>query len=161
MGTDATSTSRVRLRDVIDADLPVFFAQQCEPEAIRMAAFPSRDRAAFMAHWSRIRRDAAVTIRTILVDDHVAGNILSWQWNGKPLVGYWLGQSDSGRGVATAALRAFLEVFKPRPVYARVARQNVASIRVLEKCGFTICSDETEAFEPPGDGVEEFVLKLA
>ena len=95
------------------------------------------------------------------MDDHVAGNVLSWQWNEKPLVGYWVGRSFWGRGVATAALRAFLAMFKPRPVYARVSRQNVASIRVLEKCGFTICSAETDALEPAGDGVEEFVLKLA
>ena len=151
----------VRLRPVIDTDLPMFFDHQCEPEAVRMAAFPSRDRAAFMTHWSKIRRDTGVTIRTILVDDQVAGSILSWQWNGRPLVGYWVGRSFWNRGVATAALRAFLDVFKPRPAYARVSRQNVASIRVLEKCGFTICSEETDALERPGDGVEELVLKLA
>ena len=49
---------------------------------------------------------------------------------------------------------------KARPVYAHVAKQNIASIRVLEKCGFTICGEEMESCVPPSDGVEELVFKL-
>ena len=41
----------VTLRDVTEADLPIFYEQQLDPEATQMAAFPSRDRDAFMAHW--------------------------------------------------------------------------------------------------------------
>jgi len=37
------------LRDVIDSDVPIFFAHQRDPEATSMAAFPARDRAAFDA----------------------------------------------------------------------------------------------------------------
>src|SRR5690606_18859114 len=42
----------VRLRDVEPDDLPVFYAHQRDAEAARMAGFPSRDRAAFDAHWA-------------------------------------------------------------------------------------------------------------
>jgi hypothetical protein len=39
------------LRNVTDEDLPIFFEHQRDPEALRMAAFPSRERDAFMIHW--------------------------------------------------------------------------------------------------------------
>src|SRR5438874_7426039 len=44
----------VTLREVTKEDLPTFFEHQLDAEATRMAAFPSRDRDAFMAHWARI-----------------------------------------------------------------------------------------------------------
>src|SRR5205085_7095250 len=43
---------RVALRPVRESDLPVLFEHQADPEAARMAAFPSRDRQAFIAHWA-------------------------------------------------------------------------------------------------------------
>jgi len=51
------STRDVVLRDVTEADLPILFDQQLDPEANRMAAFPARDRDAFMAHWTKIMAD--------------------------------------------------------------------------------------------------------
>src|SRR4029077_2832758 len=44
----------VTLREVTQEDLPIFFEHQLDAEATRMAAFPSRDHEAFMAHWARI-----------------------------------------------------------------------------------------------------------
>jgi|GEM_PF-5623469 len=35
--------STVSLRDVTESDLPIFFAHQLDPEAVRMAAFPVRN----------------------------------------------------------------------------------------------------------------------
>ena len=46
---------KVILRDVIDSDLPTFFEHQRDPEAVRMAAFRSRDHEAFMTHWAKLR----------------------------------------------------------------------------------------------------------
>jgi hypothetical protein len=43
-------TRDVQLRDVREADLPVFFEHQLDPEATRMAAFPARDREPITAH---------------------------------------------------------------------------------------------------------------
>jgi hypothetical protein len=39
---------------VTQEDLPIFFEHHLDAEATRMAAFPSRDRDAFMAHWAKI-----------------------------------------------------------------------------------------------------------
>ena len=66
-----TSGVRVLLRDVTGADLPVFFEQQLDPEATHMAAFPARDRDAFMAHWTKILTNESVVTRAITVNGEV------------------------------------------------------------------------------------------
>src|SRR5438093_788655 len=123
-----------------------------------MAAFLPRDWDAFMAHWKKIMSDATVTIRAILLDGRIAGNIVSFDRSNKRLVGYWLGQNCWGKGVATRALAEFLSHDSTRPLYAHVAKHNLGSIRVLEKCGFTICGEEKiiDAF----GAVEEWILRL-
>jgi RimJ/RimL family protein N-acetyltransferase len=131
-------SGEVRLRGVTEDDLPAFFEHQWDPEASRMAAFPPRDRDAFMAHWTTILRDASVVARTVLLDGEVTGNVVAFDYEGRREVGYWIGRAFWGKGVATGALRAFLAEVTERPIYAGVAEANVASKRVLEKCGFTI-----------------------
>jgi len=143
-------TNDVHLRDVIESDLPAFYEQQLDPDATQMAAFPSRNREAFMAHWTKILRDDTNTLMTILFDGQVAGNIVSWQQGDEREVGYWLGKEYWGKGIATRALAEFLEQVTTRPLYAHVVKHNIASIRVLEKCGFTRY----------GEDGEEFILKL-
>lgn len=147
-------TGGVQLRDVIEADLPVFYQHQLDPEANRMAAFTARDRDAFMAHWAGILRDDSVMAKTVLFDEQVAGNVVSFDLEGQRLVGYWIGKRHWGKGVATRALSTFLELDTARPLHARVAASNVASIRVLEKCGFAV------AGRVKAGGVEELSLEL-
>ena len=148
---------RVRLRSVEPADLPIFFRHQLDPDSTRMAAFPSRDRASFDAHWEKniLGNPDAIT-RTILVDDEVAGNIGSWPQEGARLVGYWIGRDYWGKGVATHALADFLHVVTDRPLRAHVAKHNIGSIRVLEKCGFSV----EQNVEVANDDVVELVLIL-
>jgi RimJ/RimL family protein N-acetyltransferase len=66
----------VRLRPVTEDDLPIFFEHQRDPVANRMAAFPPRERNAFMTHWDSILRDASGVVRTIELDGDVAGNVV-------------------------------------------------------------------------------------
>ena len=147
------------LRDVTEADLPIFFEQQLDTEATQMAAFPSRDRDAFMAHWKKIMGNENVTVRTILFEEHVAGNIVSWDQSGQREVGYWIGKKYWGKGIGTKALAEFLGYVKTRPLYAHVAKHNVASLRVLQKCGFVISGEDKFSNESGGE-IEEFLLKL-
>jgi len=148
---------RVLLRDVRDEDLPTLFEHQLDPEANRMANFAARDREAFMAHWAKILVDETVMARTVMHRDAVAGNVVSWTHDDERDVGYWIGREHWGKGVATAALSAFLAELDTRPLYAHVATRNVGSIRVLEKCGFERTGDGSS---PSGDGVDELLLKL-
>src|ERR1700704_388050 len=90
----------VTLREVTQEDLPIFFEHQLDAEATRMAAFPSRDRDAFMAHWARIMSNETGILNTILADDAVAGHVVYWEAAGEPNIGYWLRQTHLGEGVA-------------------------------------------------------------
>ena len=113
----------VTLRDVTEADLPVFFAFEQDPVANEMAAFPARDRDAFMKHWkTNILGNDTGRKRTILLDGEVVGNMLSWEQSGDRLVGYWIGRDYWGRGVATRALELFLVEVNERPL-PRVRRR--------------------------------------
>ena len=143
------------LREVVDADLPVFYEYERDPKASAMAAFPSRDRDAFMAHWVRtLANDSALTW-TIVCDGEVAGNIGCWEADGRRHVGYWIGREFWGRGLATEALAELVGIVDARPLHAEVVNTNVASIRVLEKCGFIQVATHVDA-----DGIEELVLEL-
>ncbi len=149
----------ITLREVAQEDLPIFFEHQLDAEATRMAAFPSRDRDAFMAHWAKIMRketNPTGILKTILADDTVAGNIVYWEAAGKPNIGYWLGKTHWGKGIASAALAQFLTKIESRPVYAHVAKHNFASIRVLQKCGFQLVPENVG----DGDDGEELVMEL-
>ena len=64
------------------------------------------------------------------------------------------------KGVATGALSEFLGHVQVRPMYARVVKDNIASLRVLEKCGFTICGEGKGFAYARGEEVEEFILRL-
>ncbi len=156
-------TSDVLLRDVTAGDLATLFEQQLDPEANYMAAFISRDpadRDAFMAHWARILGDETVIKQTILVGGQVAGSVVSFLHAGRREVGYWIGKDYWGRGIATRALTAFLRQVQARPLYAGVVKDNIASLRVLQKCGFTICGEDTGFAGARGMEVEEYSLVL-
>ncbi len=160
----AATSGEVLLRDVIAEDLPIFFEHQLDAEANHMAAFVAKDptdRDAFMAHWARNLGNDTGTIRTVLVDGQVAGHVLSYEESaGRPEVSYWIGKPYWGRGIATAALRAFLAQVVARPIYARAAKDHRASLRVLEKCGFRIVGEGEGFANARGREIEEFLLQL-
>ena len=155
---------KILLRNVIQTDLPIFFQQQLNPKANYMAAFTAKnpaDQTAFSAHWARILGDEDNITKTIVVDGQVAGYVASYEEEaGRTEVTYWLGKDFWGRGVATIALLEFLNVFKTRPVYARVAADNGASKKVLEKAGFTVCGSDRGFANARNAEIEEMVLEL-
>lgn len=127
----------MRLRDVEQADLEVFFEQEHDPEAVERSRFAPREREQFMTHWAtQILGDPTVFVQTVTVDSQVAGNLVAWWQDGKRFVGYWFGRDYWGRGVGTTALQLFLEVEKARPLYADPFEGNTGSVRLLERCGF-------------------------
>jgi RimJ/RimL family protein N-acetyltransferase len=143
------------------SDLDHFFEHQREPLAAEMAAFPRRERAAFLAHWDRILADPNVVARTILLETEVAGNVVCWQQAGKRLIGYWLGSQYWGRGVASHAVLAFVEIISARPLHAYVATHNLASIRVLQKAGFRLAGESRATAPTSGKAVDEFLYELS
>lgn len=151
----------IQLRDVIESDLPIFYEQQLDPEATQMAAFPSRNEEAFMSHWrDKVLANNSVRVKTILFNGEVAGNIVCFKQLGEREVGYWLGKEFWGKGIATRALEEFLKTIETRPLYAHVAKHNMRSKRVLEKCGFTIAGEDRFFSEIFGKNIDEYILIL-
>ena len=151
----------IQLRDVTESDLSIFYEQQLDPEATQMAAFPSRNKEAFMSHWKdKVLADDSVQVKTILFHGEVAGNIVCFEQLGEREVGYWLGKEFWNKGIATQALDEFLKTIETRPLYAHVAKHNIGSRRVLEKCGFTIVAEDRFFSEIFGKNIDEFILTL-
>lgn len=129
----------IRLRDVVDDDLEILLAYEHDPEAVARSRFVPREREAFLTHWrTRVLASPDSFVQAILVEGEVAGSIVAWDAadDGRRFTGYWLGRSFWGRGVGTAAMRAFLERERGRPLYADPHVGNTASCRLLERCGF-------------------------
>jgi len=152
------------LRDVIEDDLSIFFEQQLDTTANFMAAFTAKDpsdKAAFKAHWEKILNNEAIIKKTVIYRGNVAGHVSSFEQFGEREVSYWIGREYWGKGVATEALSQFLDCITIRPLYARAAKDNIASIRVLEKCGFEIKGEDKGYSNSRAEEVEEFILKLS
>ena len=83
------------LREVVEGDLPVFYEHQRDREAAAMAAFPSRERDVFMAHWAKtLANDSALTW-TVVSDGAGAGYIGCWEHDA--------GSSGTGSGESSGA----------------------------------------------------------
>ncbi|GAB1334926.1 GNAT family N-acetyltransferase [Streptomyces sp. E-15] len=152
----------IALRAVRDSDLAVIHRQMTDPEAVRMAAFGPEgapDRASFAAYWQRLR-DTSDVLRTVLADGKVAGTAAVYGAAGEREVTYWIDRAYWGRGVATAALRALLAEVPERPLYARAAADNAASLRVLQKCGFREAARARGFANARGREIDEVVLIL-
>ncbi|MBD5635711.1 MAG: GNAT family N-acetyltransferase, partial [Candidatus Eremiobacteraeota bacterium] len=155
------TVARVTLRDATEADVPIFFAHQLDPTANVMAAFTARDPSdanAFRSHWARMLADNRIVKKTIVEGSEVVGHLLSFEQSGRRSVGYWIAREHWGRGIATEALGLLLREVETRPLYARAATDNVASVRVLEKCGFRAIGAERSYSYARGTDVDEVLL---
>ena len=160
---DQRAPGEVLLRAVIASDLPIFFAQQLDPVAMRMAAFTAEDpddRAEFDAHLHRIRTAPDVNLKAVTVDGELAGTIASFAVGDDTEITYWFDRSWWGRGIATAAVRLLLDAVPVRPIMARAASDNAGSLAVLRKVGFREVGTEVAYATGRGREIEETVLRL-
>jgi len=128
-----------------------------------MAAFtradPS-DRAAFDAHYRRVRSDRDVAMHAIEEDGALAGMIASFTAEGERELTYWIDPARWGRGIASAAVEAFIRRETQRPLFARAAAGNVGSSTVLLRSGFRKVGEETSWAAGVGEEVLEHIYRL-
>lgn len=154
---------QISLRPVVEADLEAIYEQMKDPESVWMAAFTAEDpadRQAFLSHMSRLRDDPTVVQRVIDADGTFAGTIGCFRVDDQTEVTYWIDRALWGRGVASAALQSLLSVTPERPVFARAASDNAASLRVLEKAGFRRIGVDRGFARGRGEEIEETILRL-
>jgi len=153
----------ITLRPFADSDLDAVFSWESDPRAVEMAAFtradPS-DRSAFDAHYERVRGNPSNTLLAIEDDGELVGTIGSFTLHGDREVTYWISPARWGRGIASQALLALLELESTRPLFGRVASHNAASAKVLARAGFVEVGSETGFAAGIGAEVVERIFRL-
>ncbi|WP_221766297.1 GNAT family N-acetyltransferase [Hymenobacter metallilatus] len=115
---------------------------------------------AYREKYSRFLHDPTIHMHTILVDAVLAGSIAKFELHGNAEITYWLDRSFWGRGVATAALRSFLQLEPACPLTGRVAFDNFGSQKVLTNCGFHKVGTDTGFASARQAEIEEFIYQL-
>jgi len=153
----------IELRDLDDDDLDAIFEMMRDRTAVEMAAFTAADpddRDAFDAWIARERTASEVATYVVTENGGFAGTAALFSVEGDREVTYWIARHAWGRGVATEALRILISREAERPLFARVAAHNAASLAVLTKVGFTEVSRDIDFAPGVGREVEEIVLVL-
>ena len=151
------------LRPVIESDIPVFFAQQRNPEVHHMVGFGAKDpndEKAFTEKWMKILANPDLDTRAILLEGMIVGHVVSFVKEEKRQVGYLIDREHWGKGVATRAMELFLKDLSERPLYAGTAWDNLASMRILEKCGFVRVGTARSYGNARGCEIEEILWML-
>jgi len=150
------------LRPVTEADVPHFFEHSRDGEAMRMAP-PARAAAEwpeFAQRWNYIRSSDAFLCRSVIFGGEITGYIARFTQMEVLSVSFWFARRFWGKGLARQALGLFLEQVTERPLYARVASCNAASLRVLTSNRFNPIDTGSYFSATLGKDVEEVVLRL-
>lgn len=153
----------IDLRPLGDDDLDAVFEMMRDAESVRAAAFTAADpgdRVAFDQWMARNRASADCTQFVVTESGGFAGTAATFTAMGDREVTYWIARHAMGRGVATAALRLLISREAERPLFARAATHNLASIAVLQKTGFTEVSRDVAFAAGVGREIEEVVFAL-
>lgn len=158
------TNSHITLTETEIDDLNSFFEFQLDKEARYLAAFNSKnpnDKAAFIAKYAKLLTDPTVNMQTIKVNAEIAGRVSKFILDDKAEITYGINKKFWGKGIATPALKALLEMEQTRPIYSRVAFDNYGSRKVLEKCGFVQIGKDKGFANARKTEIEEFIFKLS
>ncbi|MCD2424169.1 GNAT family N-acetyltransferase [Niabella pedocola] len=155
--------NNIRLQPTVAADLERFFIFQLDKEAIHLAAFTPKDptdKEAYLNKYAKLLSEPTVHMRTIVVNNIIVGSISKFEIEGDAEITYWIDRGFWGKGIGTAVLKQFLALEKARPIFGRVAFDNIGSQRVLEKCGFVRIGKDKGFANARQAEIEEFIYKL-
>ena len=153
----------LQLKATTPTHLHTLFEFQRETEANYLAAFTSNDpndKNAYLKKWSNLLLNNSINCKTIIVNNAIVGSITKFEMDQKAEITYWIGKQYWGQGIASKALKQFLEMESTRPLYGRVAFDNYGSQKVLVKCDFEKIGTETGYANARGAEIEEHVYKL-
>lgn len=108
---------------------------------------------------AKVRSSPDITHRAITRDGRLVGSIAAFVVEGETEVTYWIDRAAWGRGIASRALELLVGLVATRPLHARAASDNVASLRVLQKAGFTIVGTENSYATGRNSQIEEALLR--
>lgn len=158
-----SSNPTITLRPTLLTDLEILFQFQTDKEAGYLAAFMPKDpndKEAYVSKYTKILQDPSVNNQTILLNQTIVGSIAKFIMEGDVELTYWIDKQYWGKGIASKALAMFLKLEPSRPVFGRVAFDNIASQKVLEKVGFLKIGVDKGFANARQKEIEEFIYKL-
>ncbi|WP_395626533.1 GNAT family N-acetyltransferase [Daejeonella sp.] len=129
----------IKLRPTQISDLDTLFQFQTDKEAGYLAAFMPKDptdKVAYLIKYTKLLVEPTVNNQTIVIDNIIVGSIAKFIMDGETEITYWIDKKFWGQGIATKALKIFVDIENSRPIFGRVVFDNFGSQKVLEKCGF-------------------------
>jgi len=153
----------IKLRPTEIADLDTLFEFQLDKEGGNLAAFmPNNyaDKSAYLDKFTKLLNDPTVNNQTIFVDNRIVGSVAKFFIQSDAEITYWIDRKFWGQGIATKALRKFIDIETTRPIFGRVAFDNFGSQKVLEKCGFIKIGSDNGFANARQTEIEEFIYKL-
>jgi RimJ/RimL family protein N-acetyltransferase len=145
------TTDRLRLRQLTVDDAEGMMATFSAPESLRFLNQPpvdAREKAVGMINWFNKLYDGHDCVNwgiTLLGDDQLIGMCGTYQWERSDRhidIGYHIQPAHWGKGYATEAARAIIrwcfDNLDVHRIQADCTDGNIASERVLLKCGFTV-----------------------
>lgn len=153
----------IELRKTTIDDLETLYVFQTDHESNWMAAFTSEnpnDKKAYMEKWTGIVKNPMISMQTIRLEDQILGSVIHFDVMEETNISYWIDRSYWGKGIATSALKMFVNYSVKRPLFARVAHDNYGSQKVLEKCEFQRIGRENGFANARKIEIEEFVYRL-
>ena len=163
MRTKYSKGTMIELAKTTLDDLETLFVFQSNKTGIWMAAFTAEDpsdKDFYMKKWTKIVEDPAIRMQTIRFENKIIGSVSHFDIMEETNVSYWIDQQYWGRGFATEGLKKFIEDTVKRPLFARVAYDNFASQKVLEKCGFKFIGKDKGFANARKMEIEEFIYKF-
>ena len=151
------------LRQTVIEDLEFLFKFQLDKDAINLAAFTPEDptnKSKYLGKYKKLIDDPTVNMQTITIDNIIVGSISKFEREGKSEITYWIDKAFWNKGIATKALKRFLTIEKTRPIFARVAFDNLASQKVLERSNFIKTGTDKGFANARQKEIEEFIYKL-
>lgn len=154
---------KLKLRPTEISDLDTLFQFQLDKEGGYMAAFMPKnhaDKTAYLIKFTKLLSDPTVNNQTILINNIIVGSIAKFEMENNSELTYWLDRNYWGRGIATKALKEFLIIETKRPIFGRVAFDNLGSQKVLEKCDFVKVGSGKGFANARQTEIEEFIYKI-
>ena len=144
-------------------DLNTLFQFQLDKEATYLAAFmatDSTDKTAYIERYIKYLTDPTINNQTIKLNGNIVGSVAKFMMKDEAEITYWIDKKFWGKGIATSALKIFLNIEIVRPIYARSAFDNFGSQRVLTKCGFIQIGKDKGFANARQAEIEEYIYKL-
>jgi ribosomal-protein-alanine N-acetyltransferase len=151
------------LRPSVVADINTFFEFQLDEEANYLAAFTAKDttdKTAYLDKYTKLLHLLTVNMQTILAGNAIIGTVTKFEINNEAEVAFWIDKAYWGQGIATSALKLFLDIEKKRPIFGHAAFDNFGSQKFLEQCGFVKIGSDKGFANARHAEIKEFVYKL-